>query len=266
MDVALPEWMEDDWTVRRGDGVAAAVRRDFADAFEKLELIEAADRPPAELAPGARPFDPGGGRGGLGAVPAGAHGEAVIRPYRRGGLPGRFVERTYLLGDRAFDELEVTERLRRYGVPVPEPLAAVQSDRGGWGYRAALVTRRVTGADPAPDRLDGADPETLDRELARMGRSAGLLHGSGGIHADLNAFNFLLPRGGDEAVLLDFDQARVVGGRVPKLVAWMNLRRLRRHLKKLGLTAALEAWGAFEDAYEEAAEEAADGAEGDAEG
>ncbi len=257
MEVELPGWMEETWTARRGDGAAALVLRDFLPAFEKLGLMEAADRPPEELAPGARPFDPGGGRGGLAAVPAGAHGEAVIRPYRRGGLPGRFVERAYLLGDRAFDELEATERLRRAGVPVPDPLAAVQSDRDGWGYRAALVTRRVTGADPAPDRLAGADPETLRRELARMGRSAGRLHGAGGIHADLNAYNFLLPRGEDEAVLLDFDRARVVGGRVPKAVAWLNLRRLRRHLDKLGLAAALEAWDAFEEAYEAAAAEQA---------
>lgn len=258
MEVELPEWMEEGWTVRRADGVAAAVRRDFLQVFEKLGLMEAADRPPEELAPGARPFDPGGGRGGLGAVPAGRHGEAVIRPYRRGGLPARFVERTYLLGDRAFDELEVTERLRRAEVPVPEPLAAVQSGRGGWGYRAALVTRRVTGVDPAPDRLDEADDETLRRELARMGRTAGRLHGAGGVHADLNAWNFLLPRGRGDAVLLDFDRGRVVGGSVPKVVAWMNLRRLRRHLDKLGLDAALEAWDAFESAYDEAREAAAD--------
>lgn len=263
MDVELPDWMEDDWSRRRAPGVAAVVRHDFVPVFEKLGLIEAADRPPEELAPGARPFDPGGGRGGLAAVPAGTHGEAVIRPYRRGGLPSRFVERSYLLGDRAFDELEATERLRRAGVPVPEPLAAVQSDRDGWGYRAALVTKRVTGADPAPDRLSGAGEETLREELARMGRSAGLLHGAGGVHADLNAYNFLLPRGKGDAVLLDFDRARVVGGRVPRVVAWMNLRRLRRHLDKLGLEGALEAWDAFEEAYEAAAaEQAGEGEDG----
>ena len=258
MDVELPEWMEESWTVRRGDGVAAVVRRDFLQAFQKLGLMAAADRPPEDLAPGARPFDPGGGRGGLGAVPAGRHGEAVIRPYRRGGLPARFVERTYLLGDRAFDELEVTERLRRADVPVPEPLAAIQSDHGRRAYRAALVTRRVTGADPAPDRLEGADEDTVRRELARMGRTAGRLHGAGGIHADLNAWNFLLPRGRGDAVLLDFDRARVVGGEVPRPLAWMNLRRLRRHLEKLELDAALAAWDAFEDAYDAALEAASE--------
>ncbi len=282
MDVELPDWMADAWTVRRGDGVAAMVRDDFADQLDRLGLMEAADRPPEELAPGARSFRPGGGRGDLAVLPTASLGEVVVRPYRRGGLPARFVERTYLLGNRAFHEAEITERLRRTDVPVPEPLAAVQSDHG-LGYRAALVTRRVTGVDPAPDVLAGragpggdpdrrrdagrggaereADrrraasrPEDADRlhdALRRMGRSAGALHAAGGVHADLNAHNFLLPRGGGDAVILDFDRARVVGGEVPGLLARMNLRRLRRSLDKLGLEAALEAWGAFEEGYDE---------------
>lgn len=273
MDVELPDWMADTWSVRRGDGVAAMVRDDFADQLDRLGLMEAADRPPEELAPGARPFRPGGGRGDLAVLPAASLGEVVVRPYRRGGLPARFVERTYLLGDRAFHEAEITERLRRGDVPVPEPLAAVQSDRG-LGYRAALVTRRVTGVDPAPDVLAGRpgrggeagrhqdgerprdarrleDTDRLRDALRRMGRSAGALHAAGGVHADLNAHNFLLPRGGADAVILDFDRARVVGGEVPGLLARMNLRRLRRSLGKLGLEAALDAWSAFEDGYEE---------------
>lgn len=278
MDVELPDWMTDAWTVRRADGVAAMVRRDFSDAFGRLGLMEAADRPPEDLAPGARPFRPGGGRGRLAVLPAAPLGEVVVRPYRRGGLPARFVERTYLLGDRAYHEAEITERLRRSEVPVPEPLAAVQSDHGV-GYRAALVTRRVTGADPAPELLrelagseddEGRratrDDDRLRDALRRMGRSTGTLHAAGGIHADLNGHNFLLPRGRDDAVILDFDQARVVGGEVPGLLVRMNLRRLRRSLAKLELDAALEAWDAFEEGYGEVGDDGAaagDAADGD---
>lgn len=282
MDVEMPDWMADAWTVRRDGEAAAMVRTDFVDAFERTGLIEAARRPPEELAPGARPFRPGGGRGGLAVLPAGRHGEAVVRPYRRGGFAARFVERTYLMGDRAFHEAEVTERLHRGEVAVPKPLAAIQAEHG-LGYRAALVTLRVTGAEPAPEvlhrlggadeadaeradgagagdrparrsaaRRGGADADGLRDALRRMGRSAGKLHAAGCVHADLNAHNFLLPRGGGDAVVLDFDRARVVGGRVPRLLAWMNLRRLRRSLDGLGLSAALEAWDAFEEAYEEA--------------
>ena len=263
MDVELPDWMSDAWTARRVGPAAALLRRDFAESFDRLGLIEAARRPPDELAPGARPFRPGGGRGRLAVLPAGRHGEVVVRPYLRGGLPARFVERTYLLGDRAFHEAEVTERLRRAEVPVPRPLAAVQADHGV-GYRAAFVTRRVTGADPAPERLGAGDDRAgtggrgggsagsrVRDALRRMGRSTGKLHAAGGIHADLNAHNFLLPRSGGDACILDFDRARVVGGEVPGLLARMNLRRLRRSLEKLGLRAALESWDAFREGYEE---------------
>lgn len=265
MEVELPDWMADDWTVRREAGAAALVRRDFVDAFDRLGLLEAASLPPEELAPGARPFRPAGGRGELGVLPAVGHGEVVIRPYRRGGLPARFVERTYLLGDRAFHEAEITERLRRAGVPVPEPVAAVQSDHGP-GYRAALLTLRILGGVPAPERLgeavESGDPERTgggeEREpgplrdaLRRMGRSAGRMHAAGVVHADLNAHNFLLPGGGSDAVILDFDRARHVGRGAAEWLGRMNLRRLRRSLDKLELGAALERWDAFEEAYEE---------------
>lgn len=275
MEAELPDWMADDWTVRREAGAAALVRRDFVDAFDRLGLLEAASLPPEELAPGARPFRPEGGRGELGVLPAAGHGEVVIRPYRRGGLAARFAERTYLLGDRAFHEAEITERLRRAGVPVPEPVAAVQSDHGP-GYRAALLTLRILGGVPAPERLGEAaesggpgrsgggedrtgtpggsenrEPGPLRDALRRMGRSAGRMHAAGVVHADLNAHNFLLPGGGGEAVILDFDRARHVGRGAAEWLGRMNLRRLRRSLDKLELGAALERWDAFEEAYEE---------------
>lgn len=256
MSRELPEALTADWTFLRDGGVTALVRRDFTDRFRRLGLIEAADRPPSELAPGARPFRPDGGRGALAVLPAGPEGEVVVRPYRRGGLAARFLDRRYLFGDRAFDEVLVTERLGRRGVPTVRTLAGVQSAARP-GYRAALVTRRVAGADPAPDLLAGRHGERLRSVLSRMGRSTGRLHGAGGVHVDLNAHNFLLPRSGGDAVLLDFDRARILGRDPLGFFAGQNVRRLRRHLDKLGLDAALEAWDAFEEAYEAARGEAA---------
>lgn len=258
----LPEDFESEWAYHHagseGRDVVALVRNDFLDRFRRLGLVEAADRRPSELARGARPFDPPGGRGTLALLPAGPEGEVVVRPYRRGGLAARFADRTYLVGDRAFDEVFVTERLRRRGVPTARPLAAVQSS-ARLGYRAALVTRRVTGADPAPSVLSKLAEERREEELAdvlrRMGRSAGLLHAAGGIHADLNGYNFLLPRGGGDAVLLDFDRARILGRDPLDFFARQNLRRLRGHLEKLGLDAALAAWEAFEAGYEAVGED-----------
>lgn len=256
MPKELPDWMSDAWNVRRAGRVTAWVREDFREAFERLGLMEAADRGPSELAPGARAERLHGGRGELGFVPAGRLGEAVVRPYRRGGLPARLLDRRYFLGSRAFHEAALTENLRRRGVPVPEPLAAVRSEQD-WGYRAALVTLRVRGASPAPALLEGRDPEACRPLLGRMGESVGRMHGEGGLHPDLNAHNFLLKdRSREPAVLVDFDRGRIVGGSAPGFYVWLSLRRLRRSLDKLGLEAALEAFDAFEEAHDRALEEA----------
>lgn len=271
-----PEPLTDGWARRHRGGVTALVRRDFLDAFRRHGLIRAADLSPGRL-PGARTFRPEGGRGELAVVPAGALGEAVVRPYRRGGLPGRWVDRRYLLGNRAFREVALTERLRRAGVPVPEPLAAVQSRRRP-GYRAALVTRRVRDAEPAPARLTAAGEGERREDLRRMGRAVGLLHRAGGYHPDLNAHNFLLPSSpafpnpppaGEEvgpatdappsgyasrppaAVLLDLDRARRLPVPLPGPLARWNLRRLRRSFRKLGLEQALEEWDALEAGHRE---------------
>lgn len=258
MGFELPDDLRSDWTIVRGEHddreVLALVRKDFAGRFRRLGLLHAADVRPTELAPGARPFEPGGGRGSLAVVPAGPGGEAVVRPFRRGGLAARFLTRTYFLGDRAFDEAIVTERLRRRDVPTVRPLAAVQSRPARPlrpGYRAALITRRLTGAEPAPVLLAERRNTALRDVLRRMGRSTGLLHRAGGVHVDLNAHNFLIPVGGEDAVLLDFDRARILRRDPLGYFTRQNLRRLRRHVEKLDLDRALEEWDAFEAGYEE---------------
>jgi len=248
--VEIPEWLERDFSVLRREGVEAVVRRDFREWFDRLGLLHAADRPPDELAPGARRGEAEGGRGPVAFLPAGPEGEVVVRPYRRGGLVRHFLERRYLLGQRSVNELQVTESLRRRDVPVPRVLAALHS-RADPGYRAALVTRRVAGARPAPGLLrDGTREECADA-LRRVGESVGRLHAAGGIHPDLNAHNFLLPGARRKpAVILDFDRARIFKGRAPGFFARSNVKRLRRSLEKLELATALEAWPAFERAYE----------------
>lgn len=252
----LPSDLTDDFLIRREDGVFAAVRRDFAPVFDRLGLMDAADLEPRELGPEAEVFRPEGGRGELAVVPAGPAGEAVVRPFRRGGLVRHLVRRRYLLGARALRELVVTCRMGRRGVPVAQPLAAVHARRRP-GYRAALVTLRVTGARPAAEIL--ASPASHGREdprrnvLTRMGTSAGRLHAAGGVHPDLNVHNFLIPsQGSAPAVILDFDRARAFGGEAPGLLARWNLRRLRRSFRKEGLEEGLAAWDAFRAAYDRA--------------
>lgn len=268
MDAELPPWMRPGWEVLREGSVTAVVRRDFRPAFRELGLVRAADEEPAALHPSARPFRTAGGRGPLAVVPAAPAGEAVVRPYYRGGLPGRWIRRRYLRGQRAFDELVLTLELRRAGVPAVEPLAAVQSRRRP-GYRAALVTRRVRDASPAPALLAAPERGPRREALRRMGRATRILHRAGGHHPDLNAYNYLIPdpaaperrdgapaTGGRSsrparppAVLLDFDRARKLPVPLPGPLAALARRRLRRSLAKLGLERARADWRAFEAGY-----------------
>lgn len=248
--------MRGGWHVVREAGSTALVRADFLDAFRRHGLARAADAPPEELAAAAGGRLRPGGRGPVAFLPAGELGEAVLRPYRRGGVPGRFLDRRCFLGDRAFHEALVTEHLRREGVPVAEPLAAVQRALRP-GYRAALVTRRVPRAEPLPRILasppaaraaaGGPEAGRVEDLMGRAGAAVGLLHGAGAWHPDLNAGNLLLdPVGEGPATIVDLDRVRLLPAPLPRPLARRNLQRLHRSLRKAGLEAALDAWPALE--------------------
>lgn len=252
MHLVLPIWMRGAYQARATGSATAAVRTDFLPTFERLDLIRCAGEMPAGSAADGPELS--AGRGAVRVLPAGPLGEAVLRPYRRGGLPGRVLRRRYFLGARAFHELILTERLRWAGVPVVEPLAAVQ-ERRVLGYQAALLTRRLPGARPLSSLLPDAGPDEAATHLRRAARAVRRLHEAGGWHADLNAGNLLLrPDPTEPAFLLDLDRGRLLPAPLPPLLARRNLARLRRSLGKLGLEAGLSAWPAFEEAYEAAYE------------
>ena len=255
MRARVPGWMSTEFSVVRSGRSVAIVRNDFRAPFlrhrlldcpvTRLRAVPSEDRDEAD-GPGVR-----GGRGRVRIVDAGSLGEAVVRPYRRGGVVERFNERHYFLGERAFAELVTTHRLWRRGAPVPEALAAVQRKRG-IAYTACLVTRRVPRCIPASHALRGRSAAEVDGILEAMGRAVRALHQAGGRHADLNAHNLLVPEERDGAVkVIDLDRARVSPGPVVGAAAAANLRRLLRSLRKLGLDDALDRWDAFERAYAE---------------
>ena len=245
-ETPIPDWMEERFAVLRSGAVTAAVRDDFREYFGRYDLMQAADRPPDAPGVGAAGGGEGAGRGVVYHLPVGKLGQAVLRPYRRGGLIRHLVDRRYFWGDRAFDELALTERLRRLELPVPEPLAAVQRDLSP-GYRAALVTRRIPGVRPLPELLEDGirDPDEL---MAAAGRTVGRLHREGVWHADLNAFNLLADPTGGPVHVVDFDRGRFFDDAVTGFFARSNRKRLRTSLEKLELDAAREAWPAFEAA------------------
>lgn len=256
-DGPIPEWMEDRFEVRRRGPTTAAVRDDFGQYFDRYDLIEAADRPPE--APGVGESEAGavGGRGTVYLLPVGKLGQAVLRPYRRGGLVRHLVERRYFFGSRAFDELTLTERLRRMELPVAEPLAAVRREASP-GYRAAIVTRRIPGAEPLANLLREGSSRSPEELLAAAGRTLGRFHREGIWHADPNAHNLLADPTGGPVYAVDFDRGRRFEDEVWGFFARSNRNRLQDSLEKLELESALEAWPAFEEAYEEEME-----AEGD---
>lgn len=246
--------MAGDFTVIRAARVTAVVRHDFLDSFRDHRLLDCARTPLLTLPEGedgSSISDPAlsGGRGGVRIVAAGALGEAVVRPFRRGGLVEAFNRRRYFLGDRALAELVSTHRLRRRGAPVPEALAAVRSGMRP-GYEACLVTRRIPKAPTAAAALATASGPARERVLTSAGRAIRRLHEAGGVHADLNAHNILVSeRGEGPAIVIDLDRAVVLAGPVPERKRRANLRRLRRSLQKLGLESALADWEVLERAY-----------------
>jgi len=247
MHAPLPDWMRDRFERIEGPKTAAIVRTDFRGAFEANRLLLCA----GGGRPGGTPVA-AGGRGDARVLPAGPLGEVVVRPFRRGGWVQHVVRDRYLAGDRAFDEIVLTERLRRAGVPVPEALAAVQSRVGpGPAYGACLVTRKLAGFAPAAEALRGLRAGEAAGPMARIGASIRRAHDAGGVHADLNAWNVLLAAGrpGLAPVLIDWDRGRWRPDGASRREARANLRRLRRSLRKLELSAALDAWDALERGY-----------------
>lgn len=254
MRAQLPEWMTGEFTVIDAGTTVAIVRTDFLELFDRHRLADCARAPVLSVPGGSAdsgspPGEVTGGRGGVRVLPAGPLGEAVVRPYRRGGLVERINRRTYLLGDRAFSELVATHRLRKRGAPVPEVLAAIQSQARP-GYLACLVTRRIPKSLPAAAYLAGAPAARRAIALESMGRAIRLLHEAGGIHADLNAHNIVVPDEGEgPAFVIDLDRVSVVTGPVPDRRARANLRRLERSFHKLGLSDALADWDCLERGY-----------------
>ncbi|MGB6007220.1 3-deoxy-D-manno-octulosonic acid kinase [Castellaniella sp.] len=207
---------------------------------------------PERLAASARaewfdPHRPGAvavGEGGRQAAwfVEGAHGAAVLRHYRRGGLRARLGRNTYCwLGEgrvRAWAEARVLAHLRSAGLRVPEPLAAAYWRRG-LCYRTAILVARIPGARALAGRLDQADPRAVAQAIHAM-------HAAGVWHADLNAYNILFDDQ-DHVWLIDFDRARP--GVVRPARRRKNLLRLRRSLVKVAGARGAQWWDALDGAY-----------------
>lgn len=169
--------------------------------------------------------DTAAGRGQISRFPL-AHGEGIVRRYRRGGLVA-WISRDAFLGNRMLAEFRILAALFQKGFPVPEPLGVVW-ERRGLLYRGNIATRSLE-AETLLDFLNRG--EVGKPLLCRCGQRISEMHDFGVWHADLQVKNIMTD--GESIWLLDFDNARM--GRPPSpLARQRNLLRLRRSLEKHG--------------------------------
>jgi 3-deoxy-D-manno-octulosonic acid kinase len=156
-------------------------------------------------------------------------GPAVLRHYLRGGWAARLSRDRHLWRGpshvRSFDEFRLLRTLRRLGLPVPTPIAAIYWRRSV-GYRAAILLDRLQNVRALADLAAGEDDAAL---WQRTGELIARMHRAGLDHADLNAHNLLFDDSG-HGWIIDLDRSQI---RIPA-TQWReaNLARLQRSLLK----------------------------------
>lgn len=180
---------------------------------------------------------PTGGRGVLYRFPLGDGGYAIARRYRRGGLIRHFVHDLYWERPfRPFTELISTEIARQRAIPTVEVLAAGVEHVTFGLYRGWFISREAEGFINLWEWLQ-SKPSASARQQgsAVVAQVIARLHTAGIYHADLNLTNILImfqtPQ--PQALILDFDRARMLARPLSYRQRKKNLRRLRRSLLKL---------------------------------
>ena len=222
------------------EGARMLVRRGYEDAARMLAEQRPLDA--QEMLTGGRQEHP------VVVLPSGE--KIVVRDYRRGGLVRRFNRDRYFGGNRALDELRATERARAGGVRTARVLAAIEHPRTV-GYTALIATLLIPGATDAAEWLRGATPEARLPVLREAGHQLGTMHAAGVAHPDVNLRNLLVVEadGGPEVWLLDFDKAQVHAAEVPLARRRLDLRRIARSARKLGVGVDGDGWLALRDGY-----------------
>ncbi len=155
----------------------------------------------------------------------------VLRHYRRGGFPAKFVKDRYLWRGlektRAFQELQVLSTLSENNLPVPMPVA-VRVHKQGRVYSADIITTLIPNTKTLSSILESKAISELC--WMKIGKSIKQFHNNNCNHADLNAHNILLDNQ-ENVFLIDFDRSKIDIAKN----RWRdkNLQRLRRSLEKI---------------------------------
>ena len=158
---------------------------------------------------------------------AGKH--LVLRHYRRGGLPGKFLTDQFwyagLAKTRAWQELNLLLQLQELDLPVPAPVAARVS-KSGLIYRSDIVLEKIPNASDVHHILMKSP---LSQQVwQNIGQTIARFHRFGVYHHDLNIHNIMLDSK-HNVWLIDFDKCAIRKGENWKR---KNLDRLLRSLKK----------------------------------
>ena len=191
-----------------------------------------------------------GGRGTVQRIEVDSQGAIIVRPYRRGGFVRHFVHDLYWDRPlRPFAELCCIEEARRHGVPTVEVLGAQVEWTIGPLYRGLLVTREATGFHELWTWLQTRPAADLRRAiLSAVAQAIATMHQAGIAHADLNPTNILVypDRDPPQALIIDFDRARLFSGPLPLRLRESNLRRLQRFFANYDVLAEWLPPGEFE--------------------
>jgi TP53 regulating kinase-like protein len=163
----------------------------------------------------------------------------MVRQYAHGGLWGRLAGTLFCGKGRMLDELRLTMRALRCGVPTAPPVAVRVERVGGPFLRAHYVSERILETTNLLDFFAGLDAEGPlpteqgGRLAAGVADAVARMHDAGILHGDLNLKNLLVRDAFDEpqVFLVDFDRARLVGD-LSLRQRLANLLRLDRSVMK----------------------------------
>lgn len=136
---------------------------------------------------------------------------------------------------KALAELTLAARLVRLGLPVPEPVAAVEIRSLRVLKKACLFTREIVDGRNLLALMDAGEHTKLGRArldgiIDALARTVAHAHGKGLFHGDLNASHLILKdwrTKGPQVYLIDFENSRI-----KKSVTWdqrvRDLTRLER--------------------------------------
>lgn len=165
-----------------------------------------------------------------------------LRPARHGGVLGRLLGGRFLSPERAPRELALWIALRRRGVPLPTPVAAIATRHTGFWQCHFAAIERAQAQDGLAWLASNPGPDALRRGTVAFARSLRRLHDAGVLHGDLNLRNLLIEGEGDALACLfvDLDHARMRDDLSPS-DRLAELARLARSIEKLGLADRVDA-------------------------